>query len=86
MDREAWQATVYGVARVGCDSVTKPPQQQVCTLAVGGVDCGGSEPATTRSPATRAPTAADTEAKMGNLVEFQSAEKVIKTTAEEALC
>ena len=25
MDREAWQATVYEVARVGHDLVTKPP-------------------------------------------------------------
>ena len=25
MDREAWQATVDGVARVGCDLTTKPP-------------------------------------------------------------
>ena len=25
MDREAWQATVHGVARVGHDTVTKPP-------------------------------------------------------------
>ena len=25
MDREAWQATVHGVARVGRDLVTKPP-------------------------------------------------------------
>ena len=66
--------------------MTKPPQQQVCTLAVGGIDCSGSEPATIRSPATRSPTAANTEAKMGNLVEFQSTKKVIKTMAEEALC
>jgi len=26
MDRGAWQATVHGVARVGHDIVTKPPQ------------------------------------------------------------
>ena len=25
MDREAWQATVHGVARVGLDLATKPP-------------------------------------------------------------
>ena len=25
MDREAWQATVHGVTRVGHDLVTKPP-------------------------------------------------------------
>ena len=25
MDREAWQATVHGVTRVGHDSTTKPP-------------------------------------------------------------
>ena len=25
MDRGAWQATVYGIARVECDLVTKPP-------------------------------------------------------------
>ena len=25
MDREAWPATVHGVARVGHDLVTKPP-------------------------------------------------------------
>ena len=73
MDREAWQATVHGVARVGCNLATKPPQQQVCTLAVGGVDCSGSEHAT-----IRAATAANTEAKMGNLVEFQSRKKGYK--------
>ena len=27
MDRGAWQATVHGVARVGHDLATKPPQQ-----------------------------------------------------------
>ena len=26
MDRGAWRATVYGVARVGHDLATKPPQ------------------------------------------------------------
>ena len=25
MDREAWQATVHGIARVGHDLATKPP-------------------------------------------------------------
>ena len=25
IDRGAWQATVRGIARVGCDSATKPP-------------------------------------------------------------
>ena len=27
IDRETWQATVYGIARVGHDLVTKPPLQ-----------------------------------------------------------
>ena len=27
MDREAWQATVHGVTRVGHDLVTKPPPE-----------------------------------------------------------
>ena len=27
MDREAWQAAAYGIARVGHDLVTKPPPQ-----------------------------------------------------------
>ena len=81
MDREAWQATVHGVARVGCNLTTKPLQQQVCPLAIGGVDRSGSEHATIRPP-----PAANTEAKMGKLVEFQSRKQVIKTMAEEALC
>ena len=29
MDREAWQATVHGVARVGHDLATKPPQLEL---------------------------------------------------------
>ena len=32
MDRGAWQATVYGVARVGNDLVTKAPQRSYLTL------------------------------------------------------
>ena len=33
MDREAWWATVHGVARVGHDLVTKPPPPQTPLLA-----------------------------------------------------
>ena len=32
MDRGTWQATVYGVARVRNDLVTKPPQRSYLTL------------------------------------------------------
>ena len=32
MDREAWQATVHGVARVGHDLVTKPPQNPMISI------------------------------------------------------
>ena len=30
MDREAWQPTVHGFARVGHDLVTKPPPPPYC--------------------------------------------------------
>ena len=32
MDRGAWQATVYGVARVGYDIVTKTPSETIKLL------------------------------------------------------
>ena len=32
MDREAWQATVHGVTRVGHDLATKPPPMMVVSL------------------------------------------------------
>ena len=44
MDKEAWQATVHGVARVGHDSETKPPlegnlhtNEQVLSFAKGAI-------------------------------------------------
>ena len=30
MDREAWQATIHRVKRVGHDLVTKPPPMHIC--------------------------------------------------------
>ena len=34
MDREAWQATVHGVARVGLDLATKPPPPDTANLEI----------------------------------------------------
>jgi len=38
IDRGAWQVTVHGIARVGHDSVTKPPPPPILVIGIYPVE------------------------------------------------